>query len=260
MKKTWFLLPAAALLAAAPAQAQNLTWFGSTACFGSPSPSNRVGVSNCSLNSSTSTQVWWDTNDRTRDQSDVEFTINGYDNGSSTTNWPDGPTSSSINRSLAFGGVGSTQNLYLGFFDFNREDGEEMASALFSMRLFFDGGNVDLLNNLRIDDLAQSGPDGIIVSSVGNPVAFSIGAYNYEFRYTGFDNWNNNQPNTTANYCQGAVDNTLPANFGSSTERKLCGAIKYTGTTQVAEPATISLVAAGLMGLFGVARRRRNEG
>jgi hypothetical protein len=76
------------------------------------------------LNSCTSTQLWRDTNDKDKDQSDVKFTIYGYNNGSPTTNWPDGPTSSAIDRSLMFGSVGAIQNLNLGFFDFNREKGE----------------------------------------------------------------------------------------------------------------------------------------
>jgi hypothetical protein len=270
--KLFAIAASAAVLSAAPAEAQNLTWFGSTACFGSPNPSNRVTVSNCNLSSSTSTTMYWDSNDGSSSRSTVNFQVNEYNNGGSSTDWPGGPASnSSTNRSLAFGAVGATQNLYLGYFDFNQVQGDDLVSANLSMNLTFANGAVALNDNLQIQGVEQyscwpsnqncwiynNQPDGIMVAALGNPVAFSLGGYNYEFRYTGFDNWNNNTPNTTSNYCQGAVDNGLPATFTGDTQRKLCGSITYTGPTQVAEPATLTLVAAGFAGLVGVARRRR---
>ncbi len=258
MKKTWFFLPAAVLLTAAPLQAQNLTWFGSTACFGgaTSSPSNRVIIPSCNLNSSTSTSMSWDSNDNSNDRSSISFSINEYN----AADWPGGPASNAAsNRSLAFNSVGQTRNLYLGYWSFDRDEGNDLLSAFLSMNLYFDAGTLNLNNNLKIEDVNQSGGDAIRVLGIDNPVAFSFGGYNYEFRYTGFDNWTNNQPNTESNYCQGAVDNALPVTFTNDVQRKLCGSITYTGRTQVAEPATLSLVAAGLMGLVGVARRRRDE-
>ncbi len=269
------MLAVASLVIAAPVEAQNLTWFGSTACFGSPNPSNRVTVSNCNLSSSTSTTMSWDSNDGASSRSTVNFQINEYNNGASSTDWPGGPASNaSTNRTLSFGAVGATQNLHLGYFDFNQVQGDDLVSAYLSMNLTFANGSVSLANNLQIQGVEQNStsclpwwlgggcwvndqPDGIAVHAMNNPVAFSLGGYNYEFRYTGFDNWNNNNPNTAANYCQGAVDNGLPATFTGDTQRKLCGSITYTGPTQVPEPGTLSLVVAGLAGIAGVARRRR---
>lgn len=268
------LISAASLTVAAPAVAQNLTWFGSTACFGSPNPSNRVSVSNCNLSSSTSTNMSWDSNNSSSTRSSISFQVNEYNNGSSSTDWPGGPASNaSTNRSLAFGAVGATQNLYLGYFDFNQVQGDDLISAFLSMNLTFANGSVGLSDNLQIQGVERYScwpnnqncwfyndqPDGIMVAAFNNPVAFSLGGYNYEFRYTGFDNWNNNTPGTAANYCQGAVDNGLPATFTGDTQRKLCGSITYTGPTQVPEPATLTLVAAGFSGLVGVARRRRTH-
>lgn len=266
------VLAVASLVAAAPVQAQNLTWFGSTACFGSPNPSNRVSVASCNLSSSTSTTMSWDSNNGSGTRSTINFQVNEYNNGSSSSDWPGGPASNaSTNRSLSFGAVGATQNLYMGYFNFNQVQGDDLVSAYLSMNLTFANGSVGLTNNLQVQGVEQYScwpspqfclvyndqPDGIMVAAFNNPVAFSLGGYNYEFRYTGFDNWNNNNPGTPSNYCQGAVDNGLPATFTGDTQRKLCGSITYTGATRVPEPATLTMVAAGLAGLAGVARRRR---
>lgn len=269
MKKFSMAVGAAIALAGvtAPAQAQNLTWFGSTACFNTPNPSNRVAVSsNCSLNSSTSTSMWWDTNDNSGYRSSIDFDINSYNNGGASQNWPGGPASSSYDRSLAFGSVGATQKLYLGYFAFDRAYGDDLVSAYLSMRLTFDGGNVALTDRLLIEGVERNNnPDGVKISANNNPVAFSVNGYNYEFRYTGFDDYTNNNPSDDRYYCQNSNDNSLPATFTSDTQRKLCGEIKYLGSdspnvqTTVPEPSTYALMGAGLLGIFGFARRRNRN-
>lgn len=268
MKKISMAVGAAIALAGvtAPAQAQNLTWFGSTACFNTPvsSPSNRVSISSCNISSSTSTYMEWDSNNGSYDRSSIDFQINGYDNTGTSNDWPGGPASSSTNRTLAFGSIGATQKLYLGYFGFNRDQGDDLLSAYLSMRLTFAGGTVNLADKLQITGVEQSGGDGIRVAAVGSPVAFSMGGYDYEFRYTGFDDYTNNNPGDDQYYCQNTNDNALPTTFTNDASRKLCGELKYVGggvpnIQTVPEPSTYALMGAGLLGIFGFARRRNRN-
>lgn len=265
MKKTWFIIPAAALLAAAPAQAQTLTWYGTSACFTSATPAGSVSIPSCNLSSATSTSVSWDLNDDGDDRSVINFQINEYNNSNSSPNsadWPGGPSSSANNRQLNFGGVGSTLDIYLGYFSFNREgssegsnpDAEDLSSVFLSMNLAFNGGTASYIDQFRINALEQSGPDGITFASAPW-VNFDIGGSSYSFMVTGLDSpYSSNE----ANYCDDR-DYGIGSSFTNDVDGKLCGRIRYNGRTQVAEPATLSLVAAGLMGLVGVARRRRDE-
>ncbi|MBL0939844.1 MAG: PEP-CTERM sorting domain-containing protein [Gemmatimonadaceae bacterium] len=73
----------------------------------------------------------------------------------------------------------------------------------------------------------------------------------YQFRILGFDT-GNSQCGEYGDVSQ------FTQSLGSSSETKnICGKIEYVGDVKVSEPATFALVSAGLLGLVGVARRRR---
>ncbi len=86
---------------------------------------------------------------------------------------------------------------------------------------------------------------------------FNVGGEEYRFAVVGFDT---PHPGNAANYCKDydAIPTAGNNWYDSADGGKLCGQFEKK-VSQVAEPATLSLVAAGLMGLVGVARRRRDE-
>ena len=161
MKHSFLGLGALAVLATvtAPAQAQNLTWFGTTACwtnvqatlganvehYDTQAPQtgwrqncNLSGTSVSNVSPTTQTRIRWDSNDG-NDKSELSFQINEYSN-SGNNDWPGGPASNaSTHRSLGFASAGDLQSLYLGYMNFDDQSGTGLESATLSLNLFFEG-------------------------------------------------------------------------------------------------------------------------
>lgn len=81
---------------------------------------------------------------------------------------------------------------------------------------------------------------------------FTVNGEEYRFAIVGFDT---PHPGSPANYCK-TTDDIPTGWYSEASNGKLCGQFEKRST--VAEPATLSLVAAGFLGLMGVARRRRD--
>ncbi|MBL0890725.1 MAG: PEP-CTERM sorting domain-containing protein [Gemmatimonadaceae bacterium] len=86
---------------------------------------------------------------------------------------------------------------------------------------------------------------------------FTVDGEDYRFAVVGFDT---PHPGSAANYCKSydAIPTANGTRYDTGDGGKLCGQFERK-VSQVAEPATLTLVAAGFVGLVGVARRRRDE-
>ncbi|MBL0939843.1 MAG: PEP-CTERM sorting domain-containing protein [Gemmatimonadaceae bacterium] len=82
---------------------------------------------------------------------------------------------------------------------------------------------------------------------------FTVGGDQYRFAVVGFDT---PHPGSAANYCKDYDAIPSTGQYTEANNGKLCGQFEKKAA-QVAEPATLTLVAAGFAGLVGVARRRR---
>ncbi len=297
MKLSHVLLAAAAAsaLLATSAHAQSLTWYGTSACFANAVASTGSGngatlnPGNCGFsNSQTSSSISWD-NGESR-QSEMSVSISEDD----LANLPGGMASNAnSNRTLSFGATGQTFAVYLSYFQFDKASssssysaGESLSSVDLNYKLAFNGGSVDYSGMFNITAYEQSGPDGISMKA-GLWKNFDVNGQSYSFRIFALDNYSNNDspqqwinPNKTwlgkediytaeQMYCaDGFRDEVLSStatNFSSDFSRKICGEVRWNGSSQPStstvapEPSTYALMTAGLVGIFGVARRRRNK-
>lgn len=263
MKRTWFFLPAAALLAAAPAQAQTLTWYGVNACWGGSTYSLDNGGyksvdSNCSVDDDIVSNTWGQLSNSSN-RSSVVF---------DRSNTPGGPLAPS--SSISFSGLNDWTIFSLGRVTYNNgtvnPSGNTsgfsiLATSNFNVAMFFDNSTTptfNYVNQVGLTNNEDGGTDNVVFSG-GALQAFSIGGYDYEFRIAGFDYSSQNRCTDGDIEDLDFLPETLQASAGNSVSGQLCGKIYYRGRSTVAEPATLSLVAAGLMGLVGMARRRRDE-
>ena len=82
---------------------------------------------------------------------------------------------------------------------------------------------------------------------------FSVGAAQYQFAVVGFDT---PHPGAPANYCKSFDAIPSTRQYSEFDNGKLCGQFQRVPGTTVPEPSTYALMAAGLAGVFGIARRR----
>ncbi len=260
----------------APAQAQTLNWYGTSACFTGATPSgvSTVSPSNCAFgNSQTNTSIQWDTNDQLANSS-LNFSIT-EDNSS---NLPGAlPSNTNSNRSINLSTPGN-KFVYLGFLGFNKAGcpwygcssgtAESLNSVKLNLKLDFQGGSLDYSDMFVINMFEQSGPDGVTYNA-GAWKDFTVGGQSYGFRISALDDYTNNSSrvlNAEDMYCQdGYRDENLATgavNFTNDANRKLCGEFRVNSSPNiqtVPEPSTYALMGAGLLGIFGFARRRNRN-
>lgn len=244
MKKTLSLLPAAVLfatLSAAPASAQQVTSI--TASWQNDSPDGGVNRDNSNPNS---VRVCWPGSSGTNDDgaspnrncsnNDLDD-ISGYSFNRAST-----PISPTLGTAFSLGTFTHYNNPI---------QGTSLNSVELALAFVIGGTNVSsswLFNHNETPNVGGGNccNDLITISALGTvPLTFMFNSAQYSLEVLGFGDTPLQAPNLTYSTREGRDNST-----------KVWAVINR---TEVAEPATLSLIAAGLMGLFGVARRRRNE-
>jgi len=132
-------------------------------------------------------------------------------------------------------------------------------SSVLRMQLDFSGYPGEVTYDLLTVNFFGSAQDAEAYSFTGGGWSdwFTVGGEDYRFAVVGFDT---PHPGNASNYCKDfdAIPTTNGKRYDTGDGGKLCGQFEKKAQ-QVAEPATLTLVAAGFAGLVGVARRRRNE-
>jgi len=159
---------------------------------------------------------------------------------------------------LTFGGSGLSNVFNLGYFQFdnNSDNGGDRSSVLrlqFSFDDYVGEWNYDGLT-VNYDDRGNN-PEWFSFGGGAWSDWFTVDGEEYRFAVVGFDT---PHPGNSENYCKDYDGIPSSGQYSEASGGKLCGQFEKK-VQQVAEPATLTLVAAGFAGLVGVARRRRNE-
>ncbi|WP_411282361.1 PEP-CTERM sorting domain-containing protein [Gemmatimonas sp.] len=231
---------------AAPAQAQ-LVLGGLNACFIAPS-----GTTGSTCANGTSTATWSMPGSLSSD--DDRFAL--------LRATPDAPGGSTLTPTFT---NNMSKVFNLGYFTFdNRDNTSASAQATLRFELFF--GNSTNVVGLTYDNLKVNYFDKGNAAETYNFSGgawsnwFTAGADQYRFAVVGYDT---PHPGSPENYCKSY--NAMPATsvgsqYGEASNGKLCGQFELKASpnvqTTVPEPSTYALMGAGLLGIFGFARRR----
>jgi hypothetical protein len=169
-----------------------------------------------------------------------------------------------INPSYS-GSPSVTGFLYLGWFRFTNNSNNGPTSTANLRMQFFAGSDAtnpwltyDLLGIKYNDRGSYSAEDFQFTSANWSSWTAGSGGYEYRFRVAGFD-----YPHPGSNYCSSIDEFPSKLNkvyYSDANGGKLCGQFERRmgqPNTVVPEPSTYALMAAGLAGVFGFARRRR---
>jgi hypothetical protein len=243
MQKTLSFLSAAVLLSvltAAPASAQQVTSI--TASWQNDSPDAGVNRDNTNLNS---VRVCWPGSSGTTDDGDSPNRNCSNNDLEDISGYSFNRASTPINPTL-----GSAFSLGTFTHYNNPISGTSLNSVELALSFVIGGTNVNSSWLFSHNETPNVGGgnccnDLITISALGTvPLTFMFNSAQYSLEVLGFGDTPLQAPNLTYSTRENNVNSTQ--------------VWAVVNRTQVAEPATLSLVAAGLMGLVGVARRRRD--